>query len=469
MSETEANKKNTSQPFSIDSDAGWASMSTLLDEKMPVLPVEDEKKKKRRGLIFFPVLAAASVIAFLIFTVNKTAPDHSKNGSANDVESRTMAIENKSTENIPQQAITKNGDPSQESGAGSQTATNQNTGSNNDNVIAVTNSTQNPATASATNTNINVAKINTTETGTAQGAKHSRLVTRNNTSSRLLYSAVIEDDYSSNATVYSNTGTTHNYIDTWSVLHSGTELKLNIADLSKSDVIIPDTSVNKAEEQHTAGKKDTKQKKNQFEWMAGAGVERGLKNKDLGYYFTSKVMFPISHKFSVSTGLVVLNGNGNVKSEDTYTKSFMTNTTDVKNVTKTTYFRNFNYISAPVQLVYKVKPQLYIGAGIQNSFLMKYKETENVELYDVNMNFLATYPTSIVDVGTIRMGQIEPATKVNKYDPRILATIGYTYKSLRLEINYEHGLKNAIRPIGHSQYSTSKTETLGLSLFYNIK
>lgn len=465
MSETEANKKNTSQPFSINSDAAWASMSTLLDEKMPVLPVEDEKKKKRRGFIFFPILAAASVIGFFLFTANKTTPGHSKDGNINLVKDEVIAAENKTHENVPQHGITTNEDLfhiSHDSNSISVT----NTTIDNDNVVAVA---QNPEIAqSVYTTNPKAIKINTPDIGNEDSGSVSLMAIKN-TNSQLLYHTGI-DDALINSTLVSSKPVTanHNDFDTYAALLSNTEQELNIAELSKSTVVVSDSS-GKTPAENTANKKETPQKKNQFEWIAGVGVERGLKNKDLGYYFTSKVLLPVSNKFSVSTGLVLLNGNGNVMSEDTYTKSFMTNTTDVKNVTKTTTFRNFNYISVPVQLVYKIKPQLYIGAGLQNSFLMKYKETESVELYDVNMNFLATYPTSVVDVGTIRMGLIEPATKVNKYDPRMLATIGYSYKNLRLEINYERGLKNAIRPIGYSEYRTSKTETLGLSLFYNIK
>ncbi|MDA3616379.1 outer membrane beta-barrel protein [Polluticaenibacter yanchengensis] len=488
MSQSEANKKNTSQPFSIDSDAGWASMSKLLDEQMPVLPAEDEKKKKRRWLVFFPILAAASVISFFLIT-----PEKSTSVNSGDKLSETQTQPFAKEQKKPADFSESNQVPVNTAGNDVAATTNSNTPasvpgdksmSNIDLAAPDINSNplsqqSDPAGAIAGGANIGsgTRNIETLAAIHQNAQKTKRSTTKRspvtNTSGTLNANAVFLNADAGfeintlNSSPVTNINTDHS--DTYTALQSGAEQNLDIAALSRGNVTMPDAN-DKMESETTVPVKRNTPNKKQFEWMAGMGVEKGLNNKNLGYHFTSKIMLPLSGKFSLSTGLVLLNGNGNVVSEDAYTKTFDTNTSVVKNVTKTTTFKSFKYLSVPVSLVYKIKPELYIGAGIQNSFLIKYKETENLELYDGNMNFLSSYPTADVDVGTIRMGQIEPATKVNKYDPRLLATVGYVYKHLRVEVNYERGIKNAVKSIGYTNiFNTGKAETLGVSLFYNLK
>ena len=422
MSETEANKKNTSQPFSISSNTAWASMNALLDEKMPALPVEE--KKNHKIFILFPILAAAVVFSFFVITTYKTTPHHSNNNGNPFLKPVGKAALYNSGKNISHTGIARNNTPAH------------------------------GISSTANNSNHNAGKKYPLNTHT-KTRLHDIVKTNEIAENSLPVRHVIEKINPVSFNKYA-------------ALQQDKKPDINIARLSNKNVITgsADTTTKEIGTQQEI----QEQQKNQLEWMAGAGIERGLKNKDLAGYLTSKIMLPLSGKFSIGAGLVLLNGNGNVASEDVYTRSFATNPTVVKNVNKTTTFRNFTYISVPVQLVYKIKPSLYIGAGFQNSFLIKHKETENVELYDVNMSFLATYPTTAVDVGTISIRQIEPATRVTKYDPRILGTVGYSYKKWRLEINNEQGIKNAIEPADHySSYSTGKTQTLGASLFYNIK
>jgi hypothetical protein len=134
------------------------------------------------------------------------------------------------------------------------------------------------------------------------------------------------------------------------------------------------------------------------------------------------------------------------------------------NTTTTTLtLKKLYYTDVPVSLHYRLGNNLYIGTGIQFSFLQG-----GAVLQEVRYNGYGTVPDSVIQEAVSLKENPSAYHYINKVDLRVLLDMNYHWHRFALGVRYQKGLSEFLKNSQAGSTPAGKNAALGIYLQWDI-